>query len=690
MPRSAPGSTTSQPYLEPLEDRVVPAGDLIGNLVNFGDSLSDTGNFSTATAGALPPVAFGYAPGRFSNGPIWVDTLATALGEAPPTPSLLGGFNYAVNGSTLVVPPPATYAAFGASTLTSQITQYLGGHTPAADDLFTLWAGSNDFFYSFGAEFASAFGNPADPGFDGVFEPTKIIQPATVAALMGPDLDALIQAGGKQFVVPDLGPLGSTPYILSLDVATGGLLGLANLANTWTTGFNTALQGILNARNVNDVHIVEVDTVGILQTLTTINPLGLTNFTNPSGPVDPVTGLLSGPAVNPQVSLYFDSIHPTTQAHQFVGNQAAVDVLNDLDLASVIVTKSSLPDTIRVGSTFTYTITVTNATGLAIDNVKLTDVLPTSLANVTWTSQALGGATGNTAAGAGNLNETLDLPVGSSVFYTVTATLAVPTSLTLTNTATVTGDPNNPGVIPPNTAATETDKVWLHPAFGLNPAPDLYAPHPNADSNQAFIQGLYHQVLGRAGSAGEVASWVQQLNAGLSRDLAVRGFVNSLEHRQQQVESYYQRFLGRTAVGDSGALGWVNTLLVTRDETQVISGILASSEFANAHPGNTAFVTELYRQLLGREPDAIGLAGWLVQLGSGSNRADLVRAFLRSAEGANLATESLYVGTFHRPADAGSAGWSAALQSGSLTYSGLMIGLLTSAENATLAAQNVP
>ena len=44
----------------------------------FGDSLSDTGNIFTATEGltnpetAVPPNP-PYAPGRFSNGDIWVD-----------------------------------------------------------------------------------------------------------------------------------------------------------------------------------------------------------------------------------------------------------------------------------------------------------------------------------------------------------------------------------------------------------------------------------------------------------------------------------------------------------------------------------------------------------------------------------------------------------------------------------------
>ena len=44
-------------YLEALEDRTVLSGGLVGNLVIFGDSLSDTGNAALATGGALPSPA---------------------------------------------------------------------------------------------------------------------------------------------------------------------------------------------------------------------------------------------------------------------------------------------------------------------------------------------------------------------------------------------------------------------------------------------------------------------------------------------------------------------------------------------------------------------------------------------------------------------------------------------------------
>src|SRR4051794_37120522 len=59
----------------------------------FGDSLSDVGNVFAVTGGTLP-----YPSGRFSDGPIWIDRLASNLGT-PLQPSVAGGSNYAFGGA---------------------------------------------------------------------------------------------------------------------------------------------------------------------------------------------------------------------------------------------------------------------------------------------------------------------------------------------------------------------------------------------------------------------------------------------------------------------------------------------------------------------------------------------------------------------------------------------------------------
>ena len=69
------------------------------------------------------------------------------------------------------------------------------------------------------------------------------------------------------------------------------------------------------------------------------------------------------------------------------------------------------------------------------------------LTGVTYTSVAAGGATGNTAAGNGAIADVVNLPVGGSITYTATGTVATGTgAAALTNTATVeVVDDLNPG-----------------------------------------------------------------------------------------------------------------------------------------------------------------------------------------------------------------------------------------------------
>src|SRR5271170_5974004 len=66
---------------------------IIDSIYAFGDSLSDAGNVFIGSGGTIP--GFPYFDGQFSNGPVWLETLAAGLGLAPLTPSLAGGTDYA-------------------------------------------------------------------------------------------------------------------------------------------------------------------------------------------------------------------------------------------------------------------------------------------------------------------------------------------------------------------------------------------------------------------------------------------------------------------------------------------------------------------------------------------------------------------------------------------------------------------
>jgi hypothetical protein len=84
---------------------VTQIGPDIDNLVVFGDSYSSTGNIYVATGGAFPAPSLFPSDGRWSNGPIWIDTLSYLLEIDSPHPSLLGGTNYAWGGATSFFEP---------------------------------------------------------------------------------------------------------------------------------------------------------------------------------------------------------------------------------------------------------------------------------------------------------------------------------------------------------------------------------------------------------------------------------------------------------------------------------------------------------------------------------------------------------------------------------------------------------
>jgi len=63
----------------------VSAGPTYSQIISFGDSLTDVGNDYFLSGNTQPPSSLGYDNGRASNGPLWVEDLATKLGIAAPT-----------------------------------------------------------------------------------------------------------------------------------------------------------------------------------------------------------------------------------------------------------------------------------------------------------------------------------------------------------------------------------------------------------------------------------------------------------------------------------------------------------------------------------------------------------------------------------------------------------------------------
>jgi outer membrane lipase/esterase len=255
----------------------------------FGDSLSDTGNASIATGGAVPGP--NYAPGRFTDGPnttpattgpigLWVEQLASKLGAADPQPFLNGGTNYAV--------ASAMTGSNGLDGITDQINYFTAQHPLGASStaLYTIWGGANDFF----------FGNNT-PG-----------TAASVADSLYANIQTLAGKGAKDFLWVNLPPLGLTPR--------GGSNG--STLEQEVSAFNQEWAVDLAKLQGQGVNVVGVDVFSLfLQVAQNPGAYGFTNIT------DPAQGLTG---INPNNYLFWDMEHPTTAGHAAIADLAYSDL----------------------------------------------------------------------------------------------------------------------------------------------------------------------------------------------------------------------------------------------------------------------------------------------------------------------------------------------------------------------------
>jgi uncharacterized repeat protein (TIGR01451 family) len=139
------------------------------------------------------------------------------------------------------------------------------------------------------------------------------------------------------------------------------------------------------------------------------------------------------------------------------GNNSATDTDTIAQQADLAITKSDGATSYTPGGTLTYTIVASNAGPSSVTGATIADTFGASFTAHTWTAISTGGASGFTASGSGNINDTVNMPVGSTITYTVTATVSLAATGALSNTATVAPpagvtDPN-----PANNSATDTD-----------------------------------------------------------------------------------------------------------------------------------------------------------------------------------------------------------------------------------------
>jgi uncharacterized repeat protein (TIGR01451 family) len=140
------------------------------------------------------------------------------------------------------------------------------------------------------------------------------------------------------------------------------------------------------------------------------------------------------------------------------GNNSATDTDTLVPQADLNITVTDGVASVVPGGSVTYTIVASNAGPSNAPGSTVADIFPASLTGVTWTCVGAGGGT-CTAAGAGNINDTVNLPAGANVTYTVSATVSAAATGSLSNTATVTPAAGITDPVPGNNSATDTDNI---------------------------------------------------------------------------------------------------------------------------------------------------------------------------------------------------------------------------------------
>lgn len=182
------------------------------------------------------------------------------------------------------------------------------------------------------------------------------------------------------------------------------------------------------------------------------------------------TGISGGTGPNPLTALR--GVSSATGAHSFSnswGDAAIIDtwayypsqrleIPGGITVASadLEILKTHSPNSISIGQTITYTLTVTNKGSYNAVGVKVTDTLPTGINGATWIcTVTTGPGSCGTSSGSGNINAVvINLNLNSVITFTITGTIDPNyAQSTISNTATVTrsSDANDP-VLTNNTA----------------------------------------------------------------------------------------------------------------------------------------------------------------------------------------------------------------------------------------------
>ena len=300
-----------------------PAAPSFTQVIVFGDSLSDDGNIARRVQNLFgiryPGLDFDYADGRFTNDTntipasarfdgVWHEQLTRTFLHAPlASDSLDGGVDYAFGGATTqdgvqmrtvinnTTPFGGGQFTISIDNLGQQVTNYLAAHTPDPNALYIVWGGGNDLF--------------DDPSAANV---------TATANRVGALVSRLALAGARNFLVPNVPPLGDVPHYNTKPMMSATF-------NAASASYQTQLAAVLNATGASlasqgiNAQIYQLDVYTFFQSL-----LALPTYFGFTNTQDSAQFQIS---VDPDQYVFWDDLHPTSAGH-FQLAAAASRVLN--------------------------------------------------------------------------------------------------------------------------------------------------------------------------------------------------------------------------------------------------------------------------------------------------------------------------------------------------------------------------
>ncbi len=155
---------------------------------------------------------------------------------------------------------------------------------------------------------------------------------------------------------------------------------------------------------------------------------------------------------------YNNTTNPIASTNGGTGATSNTATLTVDQAADLSITKTDGKLSVGRGENVTYAVVVNNAGPSDVTGASVFDTFPSSLTNVTWSCTPGTGAA-CTASGSGNISDTVNIPAGSNVTYTVSATVSNAATTNIVNTASIVAPAGVTDSNSSNNSATDTDHL---------------------------------------------------------------------------------------------------------------------------------------------------------------------------------------------------------------------------------------